>query len=90
MAIHTKAKRQLEAGRKDYTVNAERNGVDIYEMTDDPIKGFVTKLIGFFPSEKVEGFQWSGSGDIFNTFENEGGKVSLNFYMISKEQATPA
>lgn len=56
LAIHTKAKRQVEAGKKDYTIGAERNGVDIYEMNDDTIKGFVTKIIGFFPSEKVEGF----------------------------------
>ena len=59
-------------------------------MLDDPIKGFVTKTIGFLPSEKVAGFQWSGSGDIFNVFENEGGKNSASFYMISVEQQTLA
>jgi hypothetical protein len=57
-------------------------------MLDDPIKGFVTKTIGFLPSEKVVGFQWSGSVDIFNVFENEGGKNSISFYMISVEQQT--
>jgi len=56
LAIHTLAKRQLEAGKKDYTLDAQRNGIDIYEMLDDPIKGFVTKTIGFLPSEKVVGF----------------------------------
>jgi hypothetical protein len=60
LAIHTLAKRQIEAGKKDYTLDAQRNGVDIYEMLDDPIKGFVTKTIGFLSSEKVVGFQWSG------------------------------
>jgi hypothetical protein len=54
-------------------------------MIDDPIKGFVTKTIGFLNSEKVVGFQWSGAGDIFNVFENEGGKNSVSFYMISVE-----
>ena len=85
LAIHTLAKRQIEAGKKDYTLDAQRNGVDIYEMLDDPIKGFVTKTIGFLASEKVVGFQWSGAGDIFNVFENEGGKNSISFYMISIE-----
>ena len=59
-------------------------------MLDDPIKGFVTKTIGFVSSEKVVGFQWSGAGDIFNVFENEGGKNSISFYMISVEQQTLA
>ena len=90
LAIHTLAKRQIEAGKKDYTLDAQRNGVDIYEMLDDPIKGFVTKTIGFLASEKVVGFQWSGAGDIFNVFENEGGKNSISFYMISIEQQTLA
>lgn len=86
MAIHTLAKRTVESGKKDYTVDAKRNGVDIYEMIDDPIKGFVTQTIGFLPSEKVSGFLWSGAGDIFSVFETEGGKYSVSFYMISKEQ----
>jgi len=56
MAVHTLAKRIVEAGKKDYTLDAQRNGVDIYQMLDDPIKGFVTKTIGFLQSEKVVGF----------------------------------
>lgn len=56
MAIHTLAKRSIEAGKKDYTLDAQRNGVDIYEMVDDPIKGFVTRTIGFLSSEKVVDF----------------------------------
>ena len=87
LAIHTLSKRQIEAGKKDYTLDAQRNGVDIYEMLDDPIKGFITKTIGFLPSEKVVGFQWSGAGDIFNVFEQEGGKNVVSFYMISVDQS---
>jgi len=56
LAIHTLSKRIVEAGKKDYTLDAQRNGIDIYEMLDDPIKGFVTKTIGFLPSEKITGF----------------------------------
>ena len=46
-----------------------RNGVDIYEIVEDPLKGFLVKLIGYLNSEKVTGFAWSGAGDIFNIFE---------------------
>jgi hypothetical protein len=35
IAIHTNAKRELEAGKRDYTVDARRHGVDIYEMLQD-------------------------------------------------------
>ena len=59
-------------------------------MVNDPIRGFITKTIGFLPSEKVEGISFSGAGDIFNVFEKEGSKLSLSFYIISKEQAQPA
>jgi hypothetical protein len=85
IAIHTLSKRAIEAGKKDYTLDAKRNGVDIYEMIDDPIKGFVTKTIGYLPSEKVSQFSWSGSGDIFITFESEMKSTSINFYMIMKQ-----
>lgn len=86
MAVHTLAKRIVEAGKKDYTLDAQRNGIDIYEMIEDPIKGFVTKTIGFMPSEKITGFRWSGAGNIFNVFESEGAKSSIQFYMISVEE----
>ena len=86
IAIHTLAKRIVESGKKDYTLDAQRNGVDIYEMIDDPIKGFITKTIGFLPSEKVTGFSWSGAGDVFAVIESESSKNSINFYMISIEQ----
>lgn len=87
MAVHTLAKRIVETGKKDYTLDAQRNGIDIYEMIDDPIKGFVTKTIGFMPSEKISSFRWSGAGNIFNVFESEGSKSSISFYMISVEEA---
>ena len=51
-----------------------RNGVDIYEVVEDPLKGFLVKTIGYLGSEKVTGFAWSGAGSIFNTIESEGMK----------------
>ena len=30
LAVHTLAKRSIESGKKDYTLDAQRNGVDIY------------------------------------------------------------
>jgi hypothetical protein len=48
------------------------------------------KTIGFLPSEKVTGFNWSGVGDIFNVFETEYNKVSLHFYMIVKDENVKA
>lgn len=90
LAVHTLSKRILDEGKKDYTLDAQRNGIDIYEMIDDPIKGFITKTIGFLPSEKIVSFNWSGAGDIFNVVENEGGKNALSFYMISIEQTALA
>jgi len=57
-----------------------------HEIVNDPIKGFIYKTIGYLQSEHVTGIQWSGAGDIFNVFETEGGRSSVSFYMISKEQ----
>eukprot|EP00347_Sterkiella_histriomuscorum_P005175 403357608 len=90
MAIHTLSKRVVEAGKKDYTLDAKRNGVDIYEMIDDQIKGFVTKTIGYLPSEKVVKFSFSGSGDIFTVYEQEARMATVSFYMIMKQQPDTA
>ena len=62
LAVHTNSKRQLEAGKKDYSLESRRRGVDIYEMVDDPLKGFIVKNIGSLISEKVVGLNWAGSG----------------------------
>lgn len=85
LAIHTLSKRILEAGRKDYSVNAKRNGVDIYEMIDDPLKGFIYKTIGFLNCDKVDGMSWAGCGDIFTITEKEGMRLSIQFYLIVKD-----
>jgi len=36
LAVHTNSKREMEAGKREYTVDAKRNGVDIYEMSQHP------------------------------------------------------
>lgn len=59
-------------------------------MIDDPIKGFITKTIGFLPSEKVTKVSFSGTGDIFNVFELEGSRLSVSFYIITKEYQQPS
>lgn len=84
MAIHTNSKRILE-GRKDYSIDSRRDGIDIYEMFDDNLKGLTVKTIGFLPSEKIVSFNWSGVGDVFNAFESEYNRVSVHFYMITKD-----
>jgi len=32
IAVHTNSKREVEAGKRDYSFDAKRNGIDIYEM----------------------------------------------------------
>jgi hypothetical protein len=83
------SKRELEAGKKDYTVDAKRNGVDIYEVNQDKLSGFEIKLIGYHPSEKIIHFSWSPAGEIFAICEKEGlgvGKNIWSFYMIIQSE----
>lgn len=53
LAVHTLAAKKFESGRANYQVNAQRHGVDIYEMHHDKQTGFCVKLIGYHPAEKV-------------------------------------
>jgi len=32
LALHILSKRQVDAGKRDYTLDPQRNGIDIYEM----------------------------------------------------------
>jgi hypothetical protein len=85
LAIHTLSKRELEANKRDYSFDAKRHGVDIYEMTQNKQTGFEIKLIGYHPSEKITQFSWSPAGDIFVICEKEGQIAAKNiwsFYMI--------
>ena len=51
--MHTLCKKEIVAGKIEYTKDPKRHGVDIYEMVNDKQLGFVVKLIGFLPAEKV-------------------------------------
>ena len=85
LAIHTLSKRELDANKRDYSFDAKRHGVDIYEMAQNKQTGFEIKLIGYHPSEKVTHFCWSPAGDIFVICEKEGQVSAKNiwsFYMI--------
>lgn len=33
IAIHTNAKREVDPSKRDYSLDAKRNGIDIYEMS---------------------------------------------------------
>jgi hypothetical protein len=85
LAIHTLAKREVEPGKQNLTLDARRNGVDIYKMEQKKGGGFEVKLVGFHPSEKVTQFTWSPAGEIFALCEKESALNSKNiwsFYII--------
>jgi hypothetical protein len=87
IAIHTLSKRENKDGKKDYTLNPTRNGIDIYEIRKDNQIGNVVKKIGFMSSEKICDFFWSGAGDVFSIVETDiGVKKFLSFYFIKQEK----
>lgn len=79
------AKREVELGKANLTVDAKRNGIDIYKMNHKKEGGFEVLMVGVHPSEKVTQFTWSPAGEIFALCERE--SVSINaknvwsFYM---------
>lgn len=89
LAIHTLAKKETVAGKIEYTTDPKRNGVDVYECSNDPQSGFVVKLIGFHPADKVQGMAWSPCGDIFALQERDGpstaAKTVWSFYFIEQQ-----
>lgn len=86
LAIHTLSKREAEAGKQMLTIDAKRNGVDIYKMIQKKQQGgFDVQLVGYHPSEKITHFTWSPSGEIFAVCEREGSMNAKNvwsFFMI--------
>lgn len=89
LAIHTFAKKELEAGKREYALDPKRDGVDIYQMQSDKQMGFIVNTIGFVNADKVKEFFWSGAGDVFTLSEREGtllnAKTIYSFYMINEE-----
>lgn len=51
-------------------------------MVHSKEKGFIYKTIGFYNSDYVKAFFWSGVGNIFVTVESDGSKDMLLFNMI--------
>lgn len=75
-AVHTKSKRELAEGKKDYSTASVREGIDIYECTHDEDLGFKVKSIGAHPSEKVIDCVWSPAGEIFAICEKDGPSIN--------------
>lgn len=74
--MHTKSKREIEAGRRDYSVASTRDGCDIYQCGDNKDTGFHINLLGYHPSEKIVDFSWSPAGEMFAICEKDSGMSS--------------
>jgi uncharacterized protein with WD repeat len=85
IAIHTKSKKILEAGQKQFSNDPYMTGVDIYQLKTDNFFGFVVKKVGRMGHEKMIEFYFAGSGNLLCTIEQETlTRSTLNFYMIRK------
>jgi len=85
VAIHTKSKKVLEAGQKQFSNDPFRTGVDLYQLKTDSFFGFVVKKVGPMAPEKMQEFHFAGSGNLLCTIEQESlTRLTLNFYMIRK------
>ena len=71
-SVQTVAKREVEAGKRDYSMGQLRAGVDLYECYKDKVTGFHVRCLGFHPSEKVVDLKWSPAGEIFALCEKDG------------------
>ena len=90
LAIHTLAKKENE-GKREYTSNPTRDGVDIYEMVHDKeTKSFVVKTIGKLNNDRIVAFSWAPCGDIFTACERDGTTINSKkiwgFYMIDMRE----
>jgi len=71
MAIHTKSKKVLEAGQKQFSNDPYITKVDLYQMKSDKLLGFMVKDMGSIQSDKVVEFRFSSAGNIFCAIECE-------------------
>jgi len=71
MAIHTKSKKVLEAGQKQFSNDPYKTTVDLYQMKSDKLLGFMVKDMGSIQSDKVVEFRFSSAGNIFCAIECE-------------------
>lgn len=85
VAIHTKSKKVLEAGQKQFSNDPYMTGVDVYQLKTDSTLGFTVKNVGRMGHEKMVEFYFAGSGNLLCTIEQETlTRCTLNFYMIRK------
>ena len=91
IAVLTLSKKESTSG---INMDAKRQGVDIFQVEHDKLKGFICNEIGAHPSERVTDFSWSPAGDIFCTCEKDGAYVTAksvwNWYFIEKQDAVLA
>jgi hypothetical protein len=93
IAIHTFGTKDKVAGKKEYTLKPERDGVDIFEMQiDADTKAMTVKKIGPHASDRVVNFEWSPAGDVFAAAEKDGpgmyAKTIWSFYLIDQRMET--
>jgi len=71
-AVHTKSKREVAEGKRDYQVASTCESIDIYQCMHDPDSGFSVRSLGQHPSEKIIDCCWSPSGEMFGICEKDG------------------
>jgi len=85
LAVLTLSKKESTSG---INMDAKRQGVDIFQVEHDKLKGFIVNEIGAHPAERVTEFSWSPAGQIFCTLEKDGAyataKSIWNWYFIEE------
>ena len=88
LSILTQSKKESQSGL--INLDAKRQGVDIFQVVHDSLKGFVIKEIGEHQADKVYDFVWSPAGEIFCTLEKDGpgtfAKSIWNWYLIEEQE----
>lgn len=91
LAVLTLSKKEVTTG---INMDAKRQGIDIFQVEHDKLKGFIVKDIGAHPSDRVVDFSWSPAGEVFCTLEKDGAyataKSIWNFYFIEEQEAVLA
>ena len=85
LAVLTKSKKESQSG---INMDAKRQGVDIFQVEHDKLKGFLIKELGGHQSDRVTDFAWSPAGEVFCTLEKDGAyataKSVWNWYLIEE------
>jgi len=94
-AVHTRSKREIAEGKRDYSIGQTRDGIDIYQCVHDIDTGFKVKYLGPHPSEKIVDVSWSPAGEMFAICEKDGPSMNSkqvwsNYMIISKKEEQKA